>query len=125
MILEYLWYGVAGLLGGLLGGMGMGGGTLLIPLLSIFYNVSQHTSQAINLISFIPMAVVAIIIHVKNGLVDFKKVMWIIIPGVFTCIVGCYIAKAMSGDLLKRFFGGFLLALSVFQFITGLKREKK
>lgn len=125
MFLKYLWYGIAGSLGGLLGGMGMGGGTLLIPLLSIFYNVSQHTSQAINLISFIPMAVVAIVIHIKNGLVDFKKVMWIILPGVVTCIAGCYIAKAMSGDVLKRFFGGFLIVLSIFQFITGLKGDKK
>ena len=34
--MEFLWYAVAGVLGGVLGGMGMGGGTVLIPLLSIF-----------------------------------------------------------------------------------------
>lgn len=68
--MEFLWYAVAGVLGGVLGGMGMGGGTVLIPLLSIFYAVEQHTAQAVNLIAFIPMAVVAIIIHIKNGLLD-------------------------------------------------------
>ena len=72
--MEYVWFGVAGVLGGVLGGMGMGGGTLLIPLLTIFYKVSQHTAQAVNLISFIPMAVVALIIHIKNKLVDFNKI---------------------------------------------------
>ena len=76
--MEYIWYVVAGVLGGVLGGMGMGGGTILIPLLSIFYAVSQHTAQAVNLISFLPMAVVALIIHLKNKLVDFKKLTWII-----------------------------------------------
>ena len=123
--MEFVWYSVAGALGGLLGGMGMGGGTVLIPLLSIFYSVGQHTAQAVNIISFIPMAVVALIIHLKNKLVDFNNVLWIILPGVFTCILGCYLARAMGGDLLKRAFGGFLLLLSVSQFINELKGQKK
>lgn len=123
--MEYLWYGIAGVIGGVLGGMGMGGGTLLIPLLSIFYNVSQHTAQAVNLIAFIPMAVVALIIHIKNKLVDFKDILYIILPGLAACVLGCYIARAMNGEILRRCFGGFLLALSVFQFITGFVKKKK
>ena len=121
--MEVLWYIFAGAISGILGGMGMGGGTILIPLLSIFYNVSQHTAQAINLISFIPMAIVAIIIHLKNKLIVFKNVIWIIIPGVISCIFGCYLARALSGDLLKRIFGGFLIILSVFQVVSGFKKK--
>ena len=101
----------------------MGGGTILIPLLGIFYSVSQHTAQAVNLVSFIPMAAVALIIHLKNKLIDFKKILWVIIPGIFTCILGCYLAKALPGDLLRRCFGGFLLLLSIFQFITEIKNK--
>lgn len=123
--MEYIWYVVAGVIGGILGGMGMGGGTALIPLLSIFYSVSQHTAQAVNLISFIPMAVVALIIHIKNKLVDFKRVIYIIVPGLLTCILGCYLARAMSAELLKRFFGGFLLLLSVFQFVTEIRKKQE
>lgn len=122
--MEYVWYVFAGLLGGVLGGMGMGGGTILIPLLSIFYSVGQHTAQAINLISFIPMAVVALILHIKNKLVEFNKIVLIIIPGVITCIIGCYIARAITGDVLKRCFGGFLILLSIFQFLTQIKKTK-
>ncbi len=121
--MEYIWYAVAGVLGGVLGGMGMGGGTLLIPLLSIFYGVSQHTAQAVNLISFIPMAVVALIIHIKNKMVDFSKVIWIIIPGVISCIAGCFIAKELTGDLLARCFGGFLILLAIYQFVTEIKNK--
>ena len=123
--MEFFWYCIAGVLGGLLGGMGMGGGTVLIPLLSIFYSVGQHTAQAVNIISFIPMAVVALIIHIKNKLVKFDNVLWIIISGLVTCVVGCYVARAMSGDLLRRFFGGFLLLLSSWQFYTQLKKKEK
>lgn len=110
-------YGLAGVVGGVLGGMGMGGGTLLIPILTIFFDMEQIVSQGINLISFIPMAVVALIIHFKNKLVKLKKTFFIIASGIVTCIVGCFIAKNISGDLLKRIFGGFLVALSIFQFI--------
>ena len=122
--MQYLWYGFAGVVGGLLGGMGMGGGTLLIPLLTIFYSVGQHTAQAINLIGFIPMAIVALIIHIKNKLVRYDNVIIIIISGIITCVAGCFLAKVMSGNLLKRCFGGFLLVLSVFQFIDGIKYNK-
>ncbi len=119
-----VWYILAGVAGGVLGGMGMGGGTALIPLLSIFFCVSQHTVQAVNLISFIPMAVVALIIHMKNKMVVFKRVLYIIIPGIATCVLGCYLARMMSSELLKRFFGGFLVLLSIFQSIMELRKSK-
>lgn len=122
-MLEYIWYVFAGIVGGVLGGMGMGGGTALIPLLSIFYSVGQHTAQAINLVSFIPMAVVALILHFKNKLIKFDRILFIIIPGILTCVVGCYIARAITGEVLKRCFGGFLILLSIFQFVTQIKKE--
>ena len=122
--MEFIWYVFAGLLSGILGGMGMGGGTVLSPLLNIFYGVSQHAAQAANLISFIPMAIVALIIHLKNKLVEFKKVLFIICPGVIACVFGCYLARLISGDLLGRLFGGFLILLSIFQFVTEIKKNK-
>ncbi len=123
MIINYIWNFIAGLSGGLLGGMGMGGGTVLIPLLTLFCKVGQHTAQAVNLISFIPMAIVALIIHMKNKLISFKHVLPIIITGIITCIVGCYVARAMNGELLKRFFGGFLIVLSAWQFYSELRKK--
>ena len=69
--MEFVWYIIAGLLGGVLGGMGMGGGTLLIPILTIFLAFEQKNAQAINLLAFIPMSIVAIIIHIKNKFYNF------------------------------------------------------
>ena len=123
--MEFVWYAVAGTLGGLIGGMGMGGGTLLIPLLTIFYNVGQHTAQAINLISFIPMSIVALIIHFKNGYIETKNVLWIILAGVVTCVASCFLASIIKGDILKRLFGAFLLILSVYQFVKNIKINKE
>ena len=74
---------IFGALGGILGGMGMGGGTLLIPLLTIFTNTKQKEAQGINLIVFIPMAVIALIIHFKNKLVLVKRSIFLIITPIY------------------------------------------
>ncbi len=124
--MEFLFYLLTGIGGGVLGGMGMGGGTILIPLLTIIFGVSQHTAQAINLVSFLPMAVLAIIFHLKNKLIDFHNILFIIMPGVVTCFISSFVAKNVGGELLKRFFGGFLLILAIYQIVTVfLKKEEK
>ena len=58
---------MTGIAAGVLGGMGMGGGTLLIPALTTIFGVDQKLSQAINLTAFVPMAAVALFIHAKSG----------------------------------------------------------
>lgn len=120
----FVLYFLTGIAAGVLGGMGMGGGTLLIPMLSIFFGTNQHVAQAINLISFIPMAIVALIIHSKNKLVDTKGVLYMIIPGVIACVVSCFVAKSIQNDLLKRLFGAFLLILSAVCFFNLFKQKR-
>lgn len=104
-----------GLVGGVLGGMGMGGGTLLIPLLTIFGGIKQIGAQAINLIAFIPMAIIAIIIHAKNKLINFKVSIPLIISGVVFSVLGSLIANSINTLTLKILFGIFLVALGLFQ----------
>ncbi len=65
---------IVGFLSGIIGGMGMGGGTILIPALVLFANINPKLAQSINLISSIPMTIFALIIHIKNKNVVFKLV---------------------------------------------------
>lgn len=44
----------------------MGGGTLLIPLLTLGLDVPQQTAQLLNLLTFIPMSAFALIVHAKT-----------------------------------------------------------
>ena len=117
-MLKILYFAVSGLIAGVAGGMGMGGGTLLIPLLSFIKSVPQHTAQAVNLISFVPMAIVALIFHFKNKLVDKRGVLFMILPGVAFAVTFAYIASKVNGETLRRVFGGFLILLSVVQFFA-------
>ena len=115
---------LAGIAAGALGGMGMGGGTILIPVLTIFFDVEQKQAQAINLVAFIPMAIASLIVHVKNKRVETKGILWIIIPATVLSLAGSMVAQAINGEILKRIFGGFLLILSVAQFFSEEINEK-
>ena len=112
------WFVLAGIVSGIIAGMGMGGGTLLIPILSIFLGVEQRLAQGINLIAFVPMALVTLIIHCKNKLVDFKIGIPIMISGIIASIGGSLLATMISNNLLKKLFGGFLLLVGLWQIIT-------
>ncbi len=121
---KYVLLVLTGLISGVLGGMGMGGGTILIPLLTIFFDVEQKQAQAVNLAAFIPMAIVSLIIHIKNKRVRTNGILWIIIPAAGLSLAGSFAAQAMNGEILKRIFGGFLLLLSVAQFFSEEINEK-
>lgn len=54
-----LWYALSGLAAGVLAGMGMGGGTLLIPLLTLALGVGQQEAQGVNMLAFLPGAILA------------------------------------------------------------------
>lgn len=127
-MMEFLWLFLAGLVSGIVGGMGMGGGTLLIPILTIFLSFKQKSAQAINLLVFIPMSLVALIIHIKNKLVDFKVGIPIIISGVAFSVFGSYLASILSNKLLQKIFAVFLLLVGLnqaVQTIIALKKSKK
>lgn len=109
---------IFGILGGILGGMGMGGGTLLIPLLTLGLDISQHTAQAINLLAFLPMSIVAIIIHSKNKLVKFKIALPIVFAGVISSVFASILANNIESQNLSIWFGIFLIIVGILQILT-------
>lgn len=115
---DFLIYLVCGLCAGVPGGMGMGGGTLLIPVLTIFCQVEQRVAQEANLVSFIPMAVIALIIHCKNGLVKKQGLLWLIIPAALCAVGAGFLAKIVDGKVLQKIFGGFLIFTAFFAFFA-------
>lgn len=119
-----VWEIVGGLVGGLIGGMGMGGGTLLIPILTLLAGFGQLEAQGINLISFIPMSIVALILHFKNKLVRFKETYWLAIIGAGVSLVSALIAVHINADVLKKIFAIFLLIIGVWQLIEFIKSCK-
>ncbi len=114
-----------GLIGGIIGGMGMGGGTLTIPILTLLLGYHQLQAQGINLVAFLPMAVVALIIHTKNKLVDYKSTWLFALVGSAFSVCGALIANHIDSIILKKCFAVFLIALGIYQIIEMVKEKKK
>jgi uncharacterized membrane protein YfcA len=109
--MQYIFYILIGIIGGVLGGMGMGGGTLMIPMLTFFMGVPQHAAQSANLIAFIPMSAIALFIHVKNKLVEKSVIAPVLLSAVLTSVLGAFVSLNTRAEALKKYFGIFLIIL--------------
>lgn len=116
----YLFF-LCGVLGGVLGGMGMGGGTALIPLLTLFLGVPQAAAQGVNLLSFFPMAALALSVHAKNGLLKKEGLLFLVLPALVLSAAAALLAAHLPALLLRRAFGCFLVALSFFRLASAKK----
>ena len=114
-----------GIVSGIVSGTGMGGGTILIFLLSFILGIEQHTAQATNLIFFIPTSIVAIIVNLKNKNIDTKQAIIISIFGVLGAIIGANIAIYMDVKILKKGFGIFLIFVTINEIYSIIKLHKK
>lgn len=118
---------IAALLSGLLGSMGFGGGSVLIIYLTLFLSVAQKQAQGINLLFFIPCAIISILLNLKNGLVRLKTGLPVIIGGIFGVAVGSLIVDRLTSPFLGKIFGGFVVLMGVITLFskTSSKKEKK
>lgn len=119
---------LCGIAGGVLGGMGMGGGTALIPLLTIVCGVEQGAAQGVNLLSFLPMSLIALSVHARNGLLEKDGLIFLILPALVLSGAGALLAAALPAAVLRRGFGVFLIVLSFFQLaqtVSNLRKSPK
>ncbi len=121
--MNLVWYFLAGLFSGVLSGMGMGGGTVLIPILTLFLSMGQHAAQGVNMLAFLPGAALALFIHRRDGRLKAKTAFPLLIWGGIGAIGGAFLATCLDAEWLKKAFGIFLIILSVFQFARAKKKK--
>ena len=92
---------------------GVGGGTLLLLVMTLFLGVDQRTAQGINLLFFLPTAISALICHGKNGYLDKPTLKAAIPVALATALLGAFAATAVDVELLRRPFGVYLLLSGV------------
>ena len=115
---------LAGFFSGIISGMGIGGDTILIPALNMFLNIGQHRAQGVNLLFFIPTAIVALFIHKKNGNLEFKIALPLLISGLIGAALGSFVAISIKGSLLRKLFGGFLFLMGGYEMYKGFRKKK-
>lgn len=104
----------AGMAAGILSAWGVGGGTLLLLVMTLFLGVDQRTAQGINLLYFLPTAGAGLLFHRKAGLLDRQALRQAVPWGMVTAALGAWYATAMDTELLRRPFGIYLLVMGVF-----------
>jgi len=102
-----------GLLSGIIGGMGIGGGVVLIPMLTLLLNVEQKIAQSTNLICYLALALSSLPIHIKNKNIDFSVSKKVIPFGIVGALVGSFLAVKLPSILLKKLFAVFLLIMGL------------
>ena len=113
----------AGLAAGVASGLGVGGGALLIPCLTIFLGMDQRSAQGINLLYFIPTGVIAVITHFKNKKIDKELVKGLILYGLAAAVLGSYLALSVKQESLRTMFGYFLLTVGAIELFSKADKE--
>ena len=105
---------IVGTVLGFLSGLGVGGGSLLILWLTLIANVPQELARNINLMFFLPTAVISSLFRWRKGNLQIRKVLPAMMGGVAAAILFTWLSRHISSDALKAPFGVLLL-------VTGLR----
>ena len=119
---------LAGVVGGVLGAMGLGGGTLLMPILSFCFDMPPRLVAWLNLVSFLPAATVALILHSRNGLIVWREVVYLLSFAFVGAILAYVFGKGVSDQAIKRAFGWLLVSLgslSIILLLFGFYERKE
>lgn len=99
---------------GFLAGLGVGGGSLLVLWLTLVLEMPHPQARIINLLFFIPSAVISSLFRWKQGKLDYKKVFPAVIAGCIAAGVFSFLGRYIELAFLKKLFGILLL-------VTGLR----
>lgn len=98
---------------GFLAGLGVGGGSLLILWLTLVMGMEHNIARSINLLFFLPGAVIASLFRWKQGALDLKKILPAILGGCICAGLCAWLGRRLDISLIKKLFGGLLLITGV------------
>jgi uncharacterized membrane protein YfcA len=110
---------ITGALTGFLSGMmGVGGGTIMVPVMVILTGLTQHVAQGTSLLVMVPAGAIGAFTHWKMGNVE-KGILWGLIPGI---ILGTYLggnfANIIADNILRLIFAAMLIFVGLRYFRT-------
>lgn len=111
--MDILIYIIAGFLSGAVGSLGVGGGGVLIVFLTLFLEYSRDEAAVMNLIFFIPIALLSVIIYLKQKQIDVKRAVGLALSGLLGSVLGVYLSGVIETSLLSKIFGGILISISI------------
>lgn len=119
-----IWDIVAGFFSGAIGAMGLGGGAVLLIYLALFKDTNQLKAQGINLMFFIPVAVLSVVIYAFKKQIKWKTVLPLALSGLLGAAAGFFLSGIIGDKIIAKIFGGLLCVMGVWQIFTAFKKTK-
>lgn len=115
---------VAGFFSSAVAAMGLGGGGVLIIWL-LLAGFSAASARGLNLLLFVPSAIVALVIHAKNGLIKPAKLLPTALGGLAGAWVGVLLSNRIPQGMMTRLFGWFLVLIGLRELISAFGNREK
>jgi uncharacterized membrane protein YfcA len=111
---------VVGVASGLLG---VGGGTLVVPFLTLAVGLSQHAAEATSLLVILPTAVAGSLALRRRGVGDLGLAIRFGVAGAAGSVLGALLALALPASTLRVLFAVFIGVVGLKLAYDGLRRE--
>lgn len=118
--MSWVWIAAASVISGALGAMGLGGGGILLLVL-VWSGLPQLTAQGINLIIILPVGLLGLYFHRKNGLADFGAALPPILGGLPGVLLGVLWGSRLGNNTLRTCFGVLILLLAARELWLGVQ----
>jgi len=123
--MRFLFLILIGFSSGIFAGMGMGGGTFLVPLLSLCFGIEQIFCQSTNVLCFLILAIVCFVIYTFKKLIDFKVMIFVGLPASVVAGVACLLSLNIHSNVLRIIFACFIILIGVIMFVMNLLQKSK
>jgi uncharacterized protein len=101
------------LTGGAAGLLGVGGGIMMVPFLTLVTGLPQHAAEATSLLVVLPTAVVATVVLQRKGVGDAWLALRFGALGAAGGVLGALVALSLPGQVLRVVFACFLALVAV------------
>jgi len=123
---NWVLYIIAGLITGIWSALfGVGGGIVMVPMLTLAFGFGQKSAQGISLLVILPTALAGFIRYKLNSGVSINLTVagWMAIGGILGAIIGSQIVFNLSEALLKRMFAVLLIGVGISMFIKSFPKS--
>lgn len=124
------WADVIAIAGGLGAGflsgtIGIGGGLLFVPTMTVGLRLSQAVAQGTSLLAIVPTAIVGGVTHIRRGNVLPEPALLMGGGGVVGAVIGALVAVEVPGPVLARIWGGFLVFSAYRLTVQAIRQARK
>ena len=124
MVEMYLFPVLVGTVLGALSGLGIGGGSLLMLWLTIVMNTDAELARIMNLMFFIPCALVTSLFRWRQGILDLRLAAMAILTGCAGSVLGNLWRRGMDLALLQKIFGILFILCGIRELLYRPRKER-